>query len=194
MLVILDAGHGPETRGKETPHDVLIANAGMPHVNEFRANAVVANNVAYQLLKQRHKVVTLWSSEMDVPKRERVDVANAAAKKEGSMKSVLVSIHHNAFVMDTTVRGMEVHIAPKASTTSELLANEVVKCAKKNFVAVRPFPVVRSNFTILTGTTMPAILVECGYYTNPWDCWLINTKYWGLMFAEIITKAITTLF
>lgn len=193
MLVILDAGHGPETRGKETPLDILTANAGMPHVNEFRANVIVANNIAFRLLKQGHNVVTLWSNDIDVPLRERVAAANAAAQKEGQIKSVLVSIHHNAFERDTSVRGMEVHIAPNASTTSEKLAKEVVKRAQQNYVAVRSFPIKRSSFTILTATTMPAILIECGYFTNPWDCWLINTKYWGLMFAEIVSKSIATL-
>lgn len=193
MHVIIDAGHGPNTAGKRTPSYMLERYPQMPEVVEFFANCNIAETLAKRITASSCFAHRLWSTSNDRSIALRVQYANEIADRYGKDKCILVSIHHNAFGNEhqsPTVMGAEVHIAKNASERSERLALSIAKIAQKAGVLLRPYPIVRSNFAILTKTKMPAVLVECGYMTSYWDAWRIQTEYWRHVWAEILYSAI----
>lgn len=189
MLYFIDAGHGPETQGKATPEHLWQAFG--KGVREYEANRRVAHELEARLKHYGHTVVRTYADSRDWQKRYRCKVANEYATKDGEMPDcALISIHHNAFAVDPLVRGLEVHIAERASITSVAIANEIAKQAEEAGVWMRKYPVKRSTFTMLTDTVMPAVLVECAYMTNIDDVAAILGTAWPIKMAKVISRAL----
>ena len=189
MLYFIDAGHGPETQGKATPEHLWQAFG--KGVHEYEANRRVAHELEARLKHYGHTVVRTYADSTDWKKRYRCKVANEYATKDGQMPDcALISVHHNAFALNPLVRGLEVHIAERASITSVAIANEIAKQAQDIGVCVRKYPVKRSNFTMLTETVMPAVLVECAYMTNINDVAAILDSSWPIKMAKVISCAL----
>ena len=189
MLYFIDAGHGPETQGKATPELLWQAFGG--GVREYEANRRVARELDARLKHYGHEVVRTYVDSRDWSLRYRCKVANDYAAKDGATSDcALISVHHNAFAPNQRVRGLEVHIAERASGTSVAIASEIVKQAREAGVCTREYPVKRSNFTVLTGTAMPAVLVECAYMTNIDDVAAILNPAWPLTMAKVVCRAL----
>ena len=185
MLYFIDAGHGPETQGKATPEHLWQAFG--KGVREYEANRRVAHELEARLKHYGHTVVRTYADSADWKLRARCKVANEYATKDGKMPDcALISVHHNAFVVNPLVRGLEVHIAERASITSVAIAIEIVKQAQEAGLCLRKYPVKRSIFTVLTDTAMPAVLVECAYMTNINDVAAILDSAWPIKMAKVI--------
>ena len=78
---------------------------------------------------------------------------------------IFVSIHCNAFA-DPSAHGVEVWKARNRSANSDILAADILNRLVTNMdLANRG--VKQENFTVLTATDMPAVLVELAFITNP---------------------------
>ena len=92
--------------------------------------------------------------------RQRKEIIN------GSNADVLVSIHQNAFTQPS-VRGAQTFYH-SASESGKVLANLVQASIKKHADPNNTRPVKSTDsYYVLKATTVPAIIVECGFLTNP---------------------------
>ncbi|WP_313236055.1 N-acetylmuramoyl-L-alanine amidase [Sporosarcina ureae] len=174
-LIILDAGHGPDTPGKRTPDGKL---------REYHFNAAVASLVGEFLTKEGMIVKYTHASTQDVPLSERTASANR-------MKAdAFVSIHANTFGNGWhSAQGIETYIYPQASKSSAVLASAVQKALIS--ACRRPDRgVKKADFAVLRDTNMPAILVECGFMSNQTEAALLQSKAYQLQCARAITFGI----
>ncbi|PIC73291.1 N-acetylmuramoyl-L-alanine amidase [Sporosarcina sp. P17b] len=170
-LIILDAGHGPDTPGKRTPDGKL---------REYHFNSAVAALVGGLLTKEGLTVKYTHDSSRDVPLNERATSAN-------QMKAdAFISIHANAFGNGWhTAQGIETYIYPQASKSSATLASVV----QKSLISACQRPdrgVKKANFAVLRDTNMPAILVECGFMSNQTEATLLQSKAYQHQCARAI--------
>ncbi len=174
-LIILDAGHGPNTPGKRTPDGKL---------REYQFNSVVAALVGGFLTKKGMTIRYTHESSRDVPLSERTALANRLRA------DAFVSIHANAFGYGwTTAQGIETFIYPQASKSSGLLASAVQKALVS--ACQRPDRgVKKANFAVLRDTNMPAILAECGFMSNQTEATLLQSKAYQLQCARAIAFGI----
>lgn len=174
-LIILDAGHGPNTPGKRTPDGKL---------REYQFNSIVAALVGDLLMKEGITVRYTHESSRDVPLNERTALANRLRA------DAFVSIHANAFGTGwTTAQGIETFIYPQASTSSGILANSVQKALIS--ACQRPDRgVKKADFAVLRNTHMPAILAECGFMSNQAEAALLQSKAYQLQCARAIAFGI----
>ncbi|WP_157111227.1 N-acetylmuramoyl-L-alanine amidase [Sporosarcina ureae] len=170
-LIILDAGHGPDTPGKRTPDGKL---------REYDFNAAVAVLVGEFLTKEGITVKYTHATTRDVPLGERTASANRMRA------DAFVSIHANAFGNGwNTAQGIETYIYPQASKSSAVLASAVQKALIS--ACQRPDRgVKKSDFAVLRDTNMPAILVECGFMSNQTEATLLQSKTYQLQCARAI--------
>lgn len=121
----------------------------------------------------------------DVGLVERCERANSWARAHRSKYCIYVSIHSDADRYENLVngwsgaRGMGVHVGLNASEASKVLATNIYNAGmamglkgnrKSNSYKV-------SNFTVLTGTNMPAVLTESAFHTNKEDVdYLLSDK------------------
>lgn len=87
MKILIDNGHGNDTKGKCSPDGRFL---------EWRYNREIARRV-YESLKNSGQDVTLVTPESnDIPLSQRVRRINEWCDRFGSSRCVLVSIHVNA--------------------------------------------------------------------------------------------------
>lgn len=116
MKVLIDNGHGEDTRGKCSPDGRL---------REYAYCREIAQRVSRALTLRGVDTLLLVPERTDTPLKERVRKVNGWAKKLGSQNVVLVSIHNNAAGADDkwhSATGFSVFVSNNASSKSKKLA------------------------------------------------------------------------
>jgi N-acetylmuramoyl-L-alanine amidase len=193
--VILDPGHGGKDPGATNP---IGTEAGY--------NIKVAGIVKKQLEQKGFKVVMTRTSDIYQSLQERVDFANAVREE-----AVYVSIHFNSG--NRTARGVETFtLSPpgishydselKASDNQSRAGNEhdsanialatsihgsVLRRLGKNTL---DRGIKRARFSVLSGVRHPAILLEGGFMSHPYEARLIENGDYQNAIAGGIVDAI----
>lgn len=189
--ICLDAGHGGKDPGK------------LDGKNEEKKYALLLAEEVEQLLKQAgFKVVQTRTRDqfVDLPERPRFANQNSA--------DLFVSLHYNA-AGTRSAQGVEVYCLTPTGTSSSnggighsiapsypgsaqnaenvLLAYHVQKSLVKN-LNVEDRGVKRAQFLVLSAVKMPAILIEAGFMTNPFEAKRIyDSTYRKKMALGIVT-------
>lgn len=151
MKIMIDAGHGPETKGKRSPDGRL---------REFHFNSEVADEVKKHLMACGHTVMFSHLPNQDVPLHERTALANRLKV------DLFVSIHANAFGNEfNAANGIETFTYLRSLANSKRLSSYIhqaliLSTGRKNRGEKQ------ADFALLRDTRMPAVLIECGFMTN----------------------------
>src|SRR5438552_12352352 len=143
--VVVDAGHGGKDSG-------AYRRFGPP---EKIATLDVAARLSQKLRESQFKTVMTRTSDTFIPLDTRVDIENATPN------SIFVSIHFN----DSRKRGIKgfetYYRSPYAAELAQNIQNRLcsLKGAVNRGVHTADFRVVRKGL-------YPAVLVECGYFSN----------------------------
>ena len=150
--VYLDAGHGIDTAGKRSPDGSLV---------EYEFNRDVANRIEDILIRHDVEVMSCYS-DTDTPLTQRCQMANMFNA------DYFVSIHANAYGETwNDANGWEIYVVSKGGKAEEL-AKKIHKYSQE--LELKDRGIKTANFTVLTDTDMPAILIEHGFYTNKEEC------------------------
>jgi N-acetylmuramoyl-L-alanine amidase len=175
MKIMVDAGHGYNTPGKRSPDGL----------KEYEFTRAVAN-YARRLLESYQNVNVFFShsDERDVPLQERTNSANILKV------DLFVSIHANAYGSTwNNANGIETFVYVTKPRVSYELAQKI----QRNLITstgLKNRGVKTADFHVLRESNMDAVLVECGFYTNPEEVKLIRSESYRRKCAEAITKAI----
>lgn len=133
-----------------------------------------------KILKARGlRVVMTRRTDVDVDLDRRAAIANKAGR------SVFVSIHFNA-TRDRSISGMEVFYR---SGQGKTMAAKILRWMDVELKGVKR-GIYYSDFKVLRGTLMPAVLVECGYLSNLAESRRCATAAHRQDVAEAIAKGI----
>lgn len=177
MKILLDAGHGLFTIGKQTPD-------GM---KEFEFNAAVAEYVKSILSDYQCEVIFAHdpTGKIDVPLTKRTDYANRAGV------DVFVSIHANAFGPGgwNNTQGIETFVY----TTKPQIAVNLANLVQKKLLEATGRPnrgVKAANFHVLREAAMTSILAECGFMTNKEEAELLKSDDYRKNCARAIAESL----
>ena len=188
-LLILDAGHSFNTKGK---------NNAKENFYEWEFN----NDMQYKI-KARCEDLGIKvfltnpnpATVSDIPLTTRANLGNEYWIKNNKCKAMFISIHANAF-SNASARGTETYHASNASTTSKnfakVLNNEIVKAMKELDPASKDRGVKSENFTVIYKASMPSVLCEYGFYSNLEDLKILKNNRSELVEATV--KAICNYF
>lgn len=183
-LVILDAGHGPETPGKRTPDGTL---------REYNFNHPTTQLVGKKLASYADVSVQYvydTTAKVDTPLKARTDKANAIYAQNKDKQVIYVSIHANASGDAwSNAKGIETFVYTTKPKTSVTLADDVQKAVVKA-TGRQDRGVKSDNLHVLRETHMPAILVECGFMTNKEEAELLKSSAYREKVAIGITNGI----
>jgi len=172
QLVVIDPGHGgPDvgaTRNGIYEKDIVL---------------LMSKHLGRILQQMGYAVVYTRTEDIDLDLEPRVQIA------EKSRASVFVSVHVNSLdARSSQVNGIETYHAPGASlgkNLAELVHEQILASTGANDRGVRS-----ARFYVIRNTSMPAILVETGYITNPSEAArLVNPSYQERM-AEAIARGV----
>lgn len=176
MKIMIDAGHGYQTHGKQTPD-------GM---KEYIFNRSVAAHLKNYLKGFKDIYVYFAHSDLeDVPLRERTNKANTLTV------DLYLSIHANAAGSGDwhAAKGIETYIY--LSKPSEALA--LANCIQLDLVSVTGLKnrgIKTAEFHVLRYTQCPSILIECGFMTNHREAALLKSEIYRKTCANSIGKSI----
>ena len=173
-VLLLDAGHGGSDPG-----------ASGNGLTEKTLNLSVMQKVAKELEGSDIKVYVTRNSDVYPANNER-------AKKANQIAHAMVSIHMNSG--SATANGTEVlyknHANDTGGLTSQLLAeviqNSIVEATDNTDRGTKH----RTDLLILNATTVPAVIVEVAFLSNPSDALKLSQNDYQQTVAVAIAEAI----
>ncbi len=172
QLVVIDPGHGgPDvgaTRNGVYEKDIVLT---------------MSKQLGRILQQMGYSVMYTRTEDIDLDLEPRVQMA------ENARASAFVSVHVNSLDASASqINGVETYHAPGASlgkNLAELVHEQIIASTGATDRGVRS-----ARFHVIVKTSMPAILVETGFITNPSEAArLVNSAYQERM-AEAIAKGI----
>lgn len=187
IVVMLDNGHGANTKGKCSPDKRLL---------EYRWAREMVDLIIEQLSKLGIKAIKLVPEDIDVSLRERVKRANQIYK-DSNKRAILISVHCNAAGADGkwhNASGWSVFIAQNASSNSKRLAQSLYKEAKKQGLqGNRSVPKEEywvQSLAICRDTNCPAILTENMFQDNKGDVAILLSDEGKKKIADVHVQGI----
>ena len=168
MKILIDNGHGIQTKGKRSPDGKFL---------EYAYTREIARQVVTELKNKGYDAELLVPEEDDIPLSERVRRTNAHCQVFGKTNVILISIHVNAAGNGTkwmNATGWSCYTC-KGQTESDRLAD----CLYKAAVQILKNQVIRTdyardgdsdweeNFYILQHSLCPAVLTENFFMDGP---------------------------
>ena len=182
-LICLDAGHGINTPGKRCPKSLDPNETREWWLNNRMAGHAAAALSAYDCRAMRAD---------DPTGAEDVPLAARAARANDARADLYVSIHHNAGINGGAGGGICLYVATKASDAARRLAQAVYDetVAKTGLAGNRSKGIWEESFSVLTNTSMPAVLGEFGFMDSSTDVPIILTDEFSRKCAEGIAAAV----
>jgi N-acetylmuramoyl-L-alanine amidase len=166
---LLDAGHGLNQPGKHSP--LFVYDGQYIRFYEWWSNW----DMIQRIRKRFDEIGILYYEVNSHPHVRgqwldgRIHMANKVAKDIESAACLFVSWHSNAYGEETEwteSEGIETFYFP-SSRIGEILATKVQRHLSKAFPNWRDRGIKTSrHFAVLRRTTMPAILIEWGFFNN----------------------------
>ena len=184
--LVLDAGHGGEDGGAGSLTGTPESQINLAIVLKLRD---VLGLYGVDPILLREEDISLHDSSAEtLREKKRSDLKNRVAAVEGVEGGTLLSIHQNTYPSGK-YHGAHVFYAP--TEHSRELAEHVqssIKAAlqQDNERAVKQIP---DTVYIMNHVTCPAILIECGFLTNPEEEALLRDDSYQRQLAAVIAAA-----
>lgn len=144
--IMIDAGHGGYDAG-----------AIYGGVQEKSLTLQMAKQIELALEKQNYKVVQTREEDVFVGLEERVNMTR------NSKPDLFISVHCNALESSSQISGIETYyFTPQSLELAQIIHKKLVKSTGLNDRNVR-----KARFVVIRETSIPSILVETGYLSNP---------------------------
>jgi N-acetylmuramoyl-L-alanine amidase len=172
-VIILDAGHGGEDCGAIGSNGVLEKELNLSLTEDL---AALLRGGGFTVVQTRTDDSALFDPAQGTKHKKQRDLNARLAIVEQHQDAIFVSIHMNTFPNDTC-RGTQVWYSPN-DPRSVFLAQGVQDTVKNLLQPQnnRKVKQATSGIYLLRHITIPAILVECGFLSNPEECGLLSQK------------------
>lgn len=183
-VVIIDAGHGGIDGGAEVDGilekdlNLKLANEIMKYLSLYDVDCVMTR-----------RADTLLSTE-GINGKKKSDLINRVKIADSYEDAVFVSIHMNKFPI-SKYHGLQVFYSPNNSM-SEVLAEHIQSNVKKTLQSENNREIKKSGSSIyvLDRLDCPAILIECGFMSNPEELALLCDDTYLTELAFVISASI----
>lgn len=183
--VIVDAGHGGEDGGSTARRGELL---------EKDVNLAIAKDLngmlqagGYTTVMTREEDISIHDSDEGTMGRRKIsDLKNRVNIANAEKNTVLISIHQNEF-SDSKYYGTQIFYSKnddRSKNLAECMRKEVVRQLQPN--NKRPIKVAGSNIYLMDNVKCPAVLVECGFLSNPSEAQKLGDESYQKEIAFVI--------
>lgn len=174
-VVVVDAGHGGEDGGAVNDDGVLEKDINLSISLD---TADLLNFLGFDVVQTRTDDTALSGDEATVHERKVADLNKRLEIFNSSENNVVISIHQNKFTQ-SQYSGTQIFYSPNNENSSKLA--ESIKYSVKGLLQPDNERVCKeadSGIYLLNNATIPAVIVECGFISNPEECAkLLDTDY-----------------
>lgn len=175
-IIALDAGHGLNTPGKQTPDGI----------KEWTLNDKVRDKVVEKLNGYDVKFLFPDNNEGNTDE----SLASRKAMYINGHADAVVSIHHNAFTGNWNgATGVEVYVDKDATDKDLELANLIYNKLVA-YTGLKGRGVKKSNFTVIYQNQIPAVLVEGGFMDGTSDYKVITSDQGQEAYARAVAEGL----
>lgn len=174
MKILIDNGHGINTRGKQSPDGRL---------KEYAYTREIASLLELTLRIRGIDAQRIVPEDTDISLSVRCKRVNDICRKLGAKNVLLISLHNNAAGADGqwhSARGFSAHVALNASSRSKILAQYLWGAAiEHGLQGNRSIPTPRyiaQNLAICRDTLCAAVLTENLFQDNKDDVEFLLSK------------------
>ena len=189
--IVIDAGHGGEDGGTSSAAGVLEKDLNLSvafalrDLLEAAGVPVVMTRTEDKLLYDRNVDFQGRKKVLDLAARRIVAEKTAAAAAKSGGTSLFISIHMNAFPAPQ-YSGMQVWYG-----TGHPLSTEVAGSIQAASSAIMPdnhrrIKAAGSNIYLLNRIQSPAVLVECGFLSNPAEAERLSREAYRYAVAAVV--------
>ena len=184
--LVIDAGHGGEDGGA----------VSVPGVSESRINLAIARRLelimglyGVDTVLLRTEDISLHSEGASTLREKKVsDLHNRVDRVNSIDNAVLISIHQNSY-SDSQYRGAQVFFAPTDGSQAFGEYTQEVLRVSLNPDNTRLAKQIPDTVYLMNHITCRAILVECGFLSNPEEDQLLQTPGYQLKLASALAGA-----
>ena len=184
--LILDAGHGGEDGGAVSVTGVPESRVNLEIVQKLR-DTLALYGVDPVVLREED--VSLHDPEAStLREKKRSDLKNRVRAVEAVEGGTLLSIHQNSYP-GSQYRGVQVFYAPTGGSRelAELLQTALrEELQPDNDRQAKPIP---ESVYLMNHVSCPAVLVECGFLTNPEEEALLRDGGYQRQLAAVLAGA-----
>lgn len=184
--LVLDAGHGGEDGGAVSLTGVPESEINLAIVLKLRD---VLGLYGVDPILLRETDVSLHDGDADtLREKKRSDLKNRVAAIEGVEGGTLLSIHQNTYP-GSRYYGTHVFYAPTEGSRelAEHFQNSIKAALQPdNERAVKQIP---DTVYIMNHVTCPAVLIECGFLTNPEEEALLRDENYQRKLSAVVAAA-----
>ncbi len=172
ITVVIDSGHGGRDPGKTAPDGTL----------EKDLNLAIALKLQKYLEAADINIIMIRTTdcglyEESAPNKKVQDMKNRIAIMNQSEVDLVVSIHQNSY-QDNSIKGAQVFYHSASSvgkTLAETLQKRLIEDVDPdNHRKAKP----NSSYYLLESTTKPAVIIECGFLSNPSEAQKLKSDYY----------------
>lgn len=172
--VVIDAGHGGEDGGTVSADGVLEKDLNL-ELSKILYDLFRANGTDAQMTRTEDKM--LYDNYPDEYRKGRKKMLDLRARVEAAEKTegaILLSIHMNSYP-DASCRGAQVYYSPN-NDESHNIAGKIQTYIAANLQKDngRKIKSADDDIYLLYRTKCPAVLVECGFLSNPEETKLLS--------------------
>ena len=184
--LILDAGHGGEDGGAVSITGVPESQINLEIVQKMDG-ILGFYGVSPILLRTEDR--SLHDSSASTLREKKVsDLKNRVAMVEGTENGVLLSIHQNMFT-NAKYHGAQVFFAPTQGSQEFAVHTQEVLRQTVDQTNERQAKSIPDTVYLMNHITRPAILVECGFLSNPEEEGKLRSEGYQLQLAAALAGA-----
>lgn len=187
-VVIIDAGHGGEDGGAVGVSGLVEKDLNLDLAKRL---AALLEQQGFEVIMTRTEDVLLYDRNSDYEGRKKVlDLAARQAIGDAHSDAVFVSIHANTF-SQPQYHGLQIWYG--AGNPGSAALAEQIRCAVVDSLQPdnhRQSKQAGSNIYLLYHLRNPAVLVECGFLSNPSECKALEDEAYRDRLAHALCQGI----
>lgn len=188
--VVIDAGHGGEDGGAVSSAGTV--ESGLNLAIALRLDAVLALYGVDTVLLRTEDVSLHDPDAQTLREKKASDLRNRAEMVEAIPNALLVSIHQNTYAGSSRYHGAQVFYADAESSGALAQHAQTVLRQALDPDNTRQAAKLPGAVYLMDHITCPAILVECGFLSNPEEDALLRTAGYQTKLAAALASALLT--
>lgn len=179
-IIVVDPGHGGRDSGT-TYGEILEKDINL-EISKVLKKELQSNGATVYMTRTKDEDL---SSIYD-PAKKRGDLYRRLLLLHNKKSDLYISIHINWY-QNTSISGAEV-LYNEINPSNRLLAKSIMNEFKKDLNSTRR--ITTTDLYMYRNTTIPGVLVECGYLSNSNERELLQNKKYQKKISQSITKGI----
>jgi len=187
-IIIIDAGHGGEDGGTIGINGVFEKDINLSLAKKLHAKLTA---LGIDCILTREEDILLYDRNVDYQGRKKIlDMQARKSIVESYENAVFISIHQNSF-SQSKYSGFQAYYSPNDPKSLELVT--LIEKSVKSYIQPnnrRASKVSNGNIYLLDKLSCPAVLLECGFLSNPEECALLTSEEYQNELCNTIADAI----